>query len=338
MSELFSTGFDLYGTSQLTQFWNSAGSTGISSGASRWATGQGASVPAGSALNKIWGSNEATTVSGVAVNLFSAGTLAEIVELIDGATVQLSLVVTATGQLAIYRGTSAGTQLAATAASYLVAGVWHYIELKATINNTTGTYEVRVDGNSSPILSGSGANTRQSSNNYANAITYLGGVGGSNKFDDIYVINTSGAVNNDFLGDIRIEGRVPTGAGNYAQFTPSTGSNWQNVDDIPPNDDTDYNSSATLNNKDSFTHASLSSLSGTIRWVSHFIDGRKDDAGARKVAPLFRISATDYVGSDDTLSTSYQYFRQVYETSPATSTAWTVSEVNASEVGYKLTV
>jgi hypothetical protein len=337
MSELFSTGFDLYGTSQLTLIWNSAGSASIGSGSSRWATGQGASVPAASTLSKSWGTNEATSICGFAAKLANTSTLGDFFELTDGATIQLSLTVTATGQLAVYRGGSAGTQLAATSAGYLVAGIWHYFELKATINNTTGTYEVRVDGNSSPILSGSGANTRQSSNNYANAIQFVS-ASGSHTFDDVYLINTSGAVNNDFLGDTRIEGRVPTGVGNYAQFTPSAGANWQNVDEIPPNDDTDYNSSSTVNNKDSFAHSSLSSLSGTVRWVTHWIDGRKDDAGTRKVAPLFRISSTDYVGSDDTLSTSYQYFRQVYETSPATSTAWTVSEINASEVGYKLTV
>jgi hypothetical protein len=75
-----------------------------------------------------------------------------------------------------------------------------------------------------------------------------------------------------------------------------------------------------------------------VRWVEHWIYARKDDAGTRKVAPLFRISSTDYVGSDDTLSTSYQYFGQIYENSPATSAAWSISEINNAEIGLKLTL
>ncbi len=335
MSQLFSTGFDLFGTSQESQIWTGLGSgtRGYGISASRWATGQGFSLI--DVVNKIWGSNEATLIVGFAYLPGSVTALGDILRLRDSTTTQVSVAVTATGQVAIYRGGSGGTQLAASSAGFLNTSTWHYFELKVLFNNS-GTYELRVDGSGSALLSGS-ADTTQTANNYANDIQLVSGSPAS-FFDDLYLINTSGPPNNDFLGDTRIEGRVPTGVGNYAQFTPSAGANWQNVDDIPPNGDTDYNSSATVNQKDSFAHQTLSTLTGTVRWVTHCVDGRKDDAGTRKVAPLFRISSTDYVGSDDTLSTSYQFFTQTYETSPATSSAWTVSEVNAAEVGYKLTV
>jgi len=340
MAPLFGTGFDFYGSADALLIWT-AGNGPTASAASRWPTGQGADLGHSNTLNKTWGTNEATVVVGGAFLITNPTSLGDFLELRDSTTVQVSLAVTATGQLAIYRGGFGGTQLAATSAGYIAPNVWHFYELKTTINNTTGTYEVRVDGNSSPILSGSGANTRQTANNYVNDLKIAAATGGSGEHtycDDIYLLNTSGGSNNDFLGDTRIEGRVPTGAGNYAQFTPSTGSNWQNVDEVPANGDTDYNSTATVNNKDSFAHQSLSSLSGTIRWVNHWVLARKDDAGTRKVAPLFRISASDYVGTDDTLSTSYQYFGQVYENSPATSSAWAISEINNAELGYKLTV
>ncbi len=337
MSRLFSTGFDLYGATQETQIWTGVGSgpRSYGSGGSRWATGQGLNLL--DVINKVLGSNEATLVAGLAFQPANVVTLGDFFRFRDSTTTQISLAVTATGQLACYKGGTAGTLLASTGAGYVTLGVWHYYEIKAVFaTGATGSIEVRVDGNATPVLTASSVITA-TTHAYANDIQLVSAASGT-LFDDIYVVNTSGSVNNDFLGDTRIEGRVPTGVGNYAQFTPSAGSNWQNVDDIPPNGDTDYNASATVNQKDSFAHQSLSSLSGTIRWVSHFIDARKDDAGTRKVAPLFRISGTDYVGSDDTLSTSYQYFEQDYETSPATSTAWTISEINAAEVGYKLTV
>ncbi len=337
MSRLFATGFDLYGTSQMLQIWTAGTVDSISSASSRWSTGQGVHLSGAETLNKALGSNESTLIAGFAFNPTSPSSLLDFFRFRDVTTTQISLACTATGQLACYQGGTGGTQLAATAGGYLVGGIWHYIEIKAVFaTGATGSIEVRVDGNATPVLTASSVITA-TTHAYANDI-FINGSLNINLYDDIYVINTSGAVNNDFLGDTRIEGRVPTGVGNYAQFTPSTGSNWQNVDDIPPNDDTDYNSTSTVNNKDSFAHQSLSSLSGTVRWVSHDLYARKDDAGTRKAAPLFRISGTDYVGSDDTLSTSYQYFRQHYETSPATSTAWTISEINNAEVGYKLTV
>lgn len=338
MSFLFTTGFDYYSVATGAAIWNTIGGT-ISSGNSRWPTGQGWSSTSNDTISKTWGTNESTLIIGFAAMFGATNALSDFFQFLDASTVQMSLACTATGQLGVYQGGIAGTQKAATSAGYLVANTWHYFELKVVFaTGATGSFEVRVDGNSTPVLSGSSTITA-TTHAYANAIRFgwlANGVLAT--VDDVYLINSAGTVNNDFLGDTRVEGRVPTGVGNYSQWSPSAGSNWQNVDEIPPDDDSTYNSTGTTNNIDSFAHQTLTSLSGTVRCVQHVMRARKDDAGTRKVAPVFRISATDYVGSDDTLSTSYQYFSRLYETSPATSTAWTISEVNNAEVGYKLTV
>jgi hypothetical protein len=66
------------------------------------------------------------------------------VQLLDGATVMLSLVVTDAGELELRRGAS--TQLDITSGLGLATSVWAYIELKVTIHDTTGAYECQVDG------------------------------------------------------------------------------------------------------------------------------------------------------------------------------------------------
>src|SRR5262249_36678260 len=157
-----------------------------------------------------------------------------------------------------------------TSTSFLSAGAFNYIEVKITISDTVGVVTVRVNGTSTGWLALTSQDTQ---NGGPSTITniILGGdlvTNASNApshFDDVVILDTTGAVNNDFLGDCRVEAIFPNGAGNYAQWTPSTGSNFQNVDENPPNDDSDYNSSSTAGQIDTFNYSNLSVTSGTVK-------------------------------------------------------------------------
>lgn len=233
----------------------------------------------------------------------------------------------------------------ATGTTVLSANVFYYIELKATINNTTGSYTVRL--NEVSEITASGVNTRGTgSNNYANAVRLGGDMGfsifgsGSGKvigrFDDFWACDDSGGVNNDFLGDCRVEKLAPNGPGAHSAWTASTGVNWQNVDDGTPDGDTTYNQDGSAGDIDTYTMEDLIPTTGTIKFVQTVIDARKDDAGSHTVAPVFRIGGTDYAGTAVAVNTTYSMGIQEYQVSPATSAAWTISEVNALEMGPKL--
>ena len=60
--------------------------------------------------------------------------------------------------------------------------------------------------------------------------------------DDLYVLDgtASTPANNDFLGDVRVEGLDPNAAGSNAAWTPSAGANYACVNETPPTDDTSY--------------------------------------------------------------------------------------------------
>ena len=48
------------------------------------------------------------------------------------------------------------------------------------------------------------------------------------------------------------------------------------------------------------------------------------------------MSGTDYEGDSQNVGTDYRYFRQIIEKNPNTTAAWTESEINTAEFGYKV--
>jgi hypothetical protein len=63
---------------------------------------------------------------------------------------------------------------------------------------------------------------------------------------------------------------------------------------------------------------------------------QKSDAGARTLAAVIRESGTDHVGAAVQLSTSPAYYQEIHETDPVTSAAWTLTGLNAAQVGAQV--
>jgi hypothetical protein len=250
-------------------------------------------------------------------------------------TGQFCVTVSATGQLEARRGHWNGTLLASTSALINI-NTWYYIELKVYIHDTSGTYDIRLNG--SNVLSGSSIDTKASGTAGANQIA-IGGYAYIKTcyFDDIYVCDTTGTVANDLLGDCKVETRFPDGAGNSTDFTASAGSNYQCVDETSPNSDTDYVYDDTVGNHDTYTFGNMSTIEGSIYGVQTSVFARKDDAGSRKIKTVVRSNGTDYTpGAEHTLGDAYSYYSDVHESDPDTSSAWTIAGINAAEFGPKV--
>lgn len=273
-------------------------------------------------------SSTATVIAGFALYRTNSAT-GDVLKFFEGTTNHLTLTIDSNGKLRLYNGTNAGTLLA-TGATTISTSTWYFIELKATINNS-GSYEVRV--NSVSEFSSASADTQNGGTATMDKVRFTGS---AVYLDDIYICNSSGSSNNDFLGDCRIDTLYPSGAGNYTQFTPSAGSNFSCVDETTPNT-TDYVSSATSGNRDSYAFADLAALtSSTVFGVQVNAYAQKSDAGTRSLGTMARLSSTDADGASVALPTSYSYVSQIFETDPA-SAAWTQSNVNAAEFGVKVT-
>src|SRR5262245_42384738 len=113
------------------------------------------------------------------------------VRLREGTTVHLELNIDSTGHLLLKRGTTT----IATGTTVLALGSWYYLELKAVIHDTAGSYEVRIDGLTEAALTASGVDTRNGGTTGQWDNVYLGGgTNGENHADDLYVCDSSGAL------------------------------------------------------------------------------------------------------------------------------------------------
>lgn len=333
MAVVFMDGFDYYndvtGMAQIYQESPNNGFQGTATGrigGRSWnsVTNGGIKRYLDAAIGPTWG---------VATAIYFGGGDCTVCSGFDTGTNQIALNWSATTRvLSVSRN---GTTIA-TGTRVMPVGQWFHVEMKVFMHSSTGTVEVRINGITD--INATGLNTMATGNNTVNRISWgiTGQAGGNFNIDDIVVWDTSGSINTDFLGDCRIQTLFPTGAGTTTNFTPSTGSNWQNVDDNPYNDDTDYNSTATTSNKDTFATGDLSSTSGAVKAVQSIIRFRKDDAGSHAIRRVIRSSSTDYEGADVSVSNSYVWNREIIEADPATSAAWLISAVNAAEIGYKL--
>lgn len=258
---------------------------------------------------------------------------AEVAFFNDGATRHFDVRVDTAGALFVTRN---GTTLETGAASAFVSAVPRWVSVRVTIGDAgVGSYEVWIDGVLYINNGGASADTRNAG---TAQVTRLGFGPIANPSTNLThwgdIIICSGS---QIIGDSQVDYLPAAAAGNSAQWTPSTGSNYQNVDETAPNDDTDYNVDNVSGHKDTFANSNLTLGVSTVVATQELTRARKDAAGALSIRQLVRVSSTDYDnGSDIALSTAYTYYYKRREVSPATSVAWTETEINALESGYKV--
>jgi hypothetical protein len=357
MALLFMDSWDHYVTADLPEKWTATGATGTSAAVAivagagrrsssglRWTLGT-ASAPAGY-CQKVLSPTGAACIMGFSISAPSgfAGTAQglQIASLRDIAALQVSLRANADMTLSVLRGTT----VLGTTTNALPVSTAAYVEWKVVIDNAAGSVEVRINGATG--LSLAAQDTQQTATTgwtsvvlgQIDALANSGvGIGGASKtfdYDDLYVLDGSGAAPwNAFLGDLRVDVRVPTGAGTTTGWTPSAGANWQNVDDAAPDDDTTYNGTATVDAIDTFVVQDAAVAGATIYGVQQCLSMKKMDAGTCTVAPVIRHSGTNLVGAAIAPGTTYAYSLIVHAANPGTAAPWTEADFNAAEFGYK---
>jgi hypothetical protein len=265
----------------------------------------------------------------------------DIVGLYEGSTstgtLHVALAQTAGGLLTFKRGST----VLQTSSFAMALNAWYYIELKVVIHDTTGSYDVRVDGVS--VLSATGVDTRNGgTTGQWDRVGFGTAPYATDRFiDDFYVCDASGAApRNTFLGAVKVETLYPqtdaVAAGSNAGLTPSTGTDHGAlVGENPPNT-SDYNSSPTVGLKDTYNYPPLT-LTGTILGVQTNLYVAKSDAAVRQVCAVVRAGGTDYDGANVSPTTTFTYFSEVREKNPNTSAEWTSSDIASLQAGMKVT-
>jgi hypothetical protein len=153
-------------------------------------------------------------------------------------------------------------------------------------------------------------------------------------FDDVAVNDTTGSINNSWPGRGGIYAVRPSGAGAYTDWSVSGASaNWDAVDEVPPST-TDYVYTAEAGKIDTYQASDLSTV-GSISAVRYYAYAQLNEAGEAGIKPIYYINNTAYEGTAMALEPSWRYTSEIVQTSPATGNAWTVSEINAMQLGVK---
>lgn len=255
-------------------------------------------------------------------------------------TVHLSFRVLPTGAIAVNRGPYPSGTLLGTTSPAIVTGAWQHIEVKATINDTTGSVEIRVEG--VPVLTLTGVDTCNGANVHADQIAHCNtdtGSGTTYYLKDIVIWDTAGSVNNNFFGSVSVYELIPNGDTALTWSLSSGSTGYTLVDEAPPNDDTDYIyavSPPPAADKMSLTDLPVDVTS--VRGLITIVRSKKTDGGDGNLQIGMVSGASTALGSDRPITTAYTYWQDVFELDPATSTAWTRVSVNASNIQFNRTL
>jgi len=279
-----------------------------------------------------------TWIFGVAVKvtgLSTASKVRAIFELLDSDTDHIvSLRLNGSGDLSVVRYFGSTVITLDTAAAVLTDTNWHYIEWKVKINNPSGTWVVNLD--EVEIMNGSG-NTDQAGEQRPSHLRFGHISTESIDYDDLYIADTTGSFNNDFLGDIRVQRLRPNGATATEDFTRNTGStNWEQINAILEDDDTTYVESRTVAERDLYEYEDIPVLTDVIYGVIAKPVLRKSDAGSRTYKLL--CSSGPAESDTGTLYPPGSYARQakVFETDPNTGALWQEGAVNVAKFGVEI--
>lgn len=216
---------------------------------------------------------------------------------------------------------------------------WTYIETKIVFDNSVGTLDFWINGE--PAGSHTGIDTISAIGNGTitdvlfSMATFDGrGWDSTFRITDLYIDDSTNH------GPVQIWYQPADTAGANSDFTPSAGSNQDNVDEIESDGDTTYNESSTVGNVDSFGTSrqintevfALQSLAygKTVSGSSGVAVGTISDVGgtpSSNYGPNTRFLTGSYIG----------VLGSIDEVDPDTAAAWTIADANNAEIVYNHT-
>lgn len=342
MALLFLEGFDNLAASDLLMEWTaSTNPTYLSTVAGRG--GQGSAVRGtqtsgnNPSLSKTLASTITTVVCGFALRVSYDSASLSGLAFTEGGVERLYVYATATG-VSIYRVTGGtGTPLVTGSLPASALNNWVYIEAKIALHGSTGTAELRADGQIIGTFTGQtftgsvGVNGfKLQFGNYTN--------GNTCDFDDLVVMDGTTTAHNGFQGPCQVRTILPTGAGDSAQFGrggADSGANWSQVDESPANGDTDFVFSSTAGTRDLYAMADVPG--GAIKAVVVGMIAKLDTSGSREAATIVKAGGVESAGVSKALTTAYKAYEEVLPLDP-NGNPWTATTVNGVQAGVKVTV
>jgi hypothetical protein len=263
----------------------------------------------------------------------------------SGSNIEVSFRMNDRGAVTCFRG---GSALIATSPQIFTSNMgWVYFEVKVRIHDTLGTIEFKFDGTS--VWSETSLDTRDSTDIYWDSVGWaLSSIASSTYLDDVYVLDGSGTINNDYLGDTIVETINPSSDGDSSTWTPSSGTNHSAlVDEAQAMTDTlaetDYITGDATGEKDLFQYENLASPgvgdATTIHGVQvtnycYLIEAQPADLKIVAKQNGTEGTVTRTIRHDDSAEIHSQ--QTIFETNPDTALLWTAGEVDTAQFGVEM--
>jgi len=260
VSVIFADSFGHY-DSLLTK-WDAAGDNTIITNATIARTNNrcmqilsGASGP-----GKTLPANYAQLVGQVAVNADTPGLTQNptIMQFqLSGVGYNIGIRVNGNGSMAIWRGPgdTGEVPLSTSTLRPWIWGGWCYVEAQCTFSSTVGFVTVWVNGQQIMQI-GPLRTVAFAADQFSNAWQLFGNGGGLWYMADAVIIDPTVSPNNGRIPQTKIYAQVPNANGTPTSWIPFTGTNFSEVNTIPPPGDTSYCSSSNVGDIDQYLHPS----------------------------------------------------------------------------------
>lgn len=309
--------------------------------------GGGACVKSSSYVGYIaFGLPSSTTVFfSVFINLDEISGYGSLLEFFGSGDIYTSaLVATSDGKLNFYSGSN-NSPVGSSSAGALPTNGYFSLQGKIVFHGSTGSVEVRKNGSSTPILNLTNIDTLPGSATSCVRLRLGGEHNGSNtvnarpvKYDHLVIWDNQGSVNNDWLGELRVDHYFPTADGDSSGWTTSAGStHWSLVDEAVASAG-DYVTTSTLNAQDLYQISNMAHTPTSIQAVVLAAQAKKSDAGTREIALSIKSDTTTVQSANIALGLSSVKYTRIIEKDPDGDVAWTKAAVDAMQIGVKLTV
>lgn len=156
--------------------------------------------------------------------------------------------------------------------------------------------------------------------------------------DDLYILNTLGSTNNDYLGDVRVDAHYTDADGAAVEFVPNTGAaSFTHVDDPLTDGDTTFVEAGNIANRDLYS-VDAASLGTTVYGVQQNVSARKTDAGIVDVEVITEKpgGGGEQSSAIETASDNYKFHLAILESDPDDAVTWDDTRINATEWGFKI--
>lgn len=251
-----------------------------------------------------------------------------------GTSTRMAVVMSSTGVLQV----KLGTTTMYTAPQALPLSQWFYIEVEHSIASSGGLLNVWINdvlvctftGDTTGGVAGTTIdNFRPWDSLWIDYMAFCA-------IDDLYYITSSGSTPR--WTDTHVKEFSASADASNSGWTLSVGSDIYTIlDNDSSSTGTPNLVATTVGSKFLVDTADVVAASVTIHAVAVNTRASKSDAGAKNGVNVLNISATDYLGTDAALVASDGFVYDAFALNPATSAAWTKSDVEALKFGFKVT-